>query len=406
MLQHEVDSVEHVHLHRVLGNAVLSGLRKLGLTNWRLRWNKAASRPCSPIARPRSLRPSSGLVAVSPAHGRPGEAQGTTQGPFHNDKVSHSQELRHAQLVARAAVLLGPTGLLGLEEGLGGALDGTTGCVPEHEDQPGVQRTGAELQAAKHAALGMRAGVASVAQDKEVPRKGIKDSFQGHARICTANQSSVGSLAHLVQIRTHALVDLASCGGTHCEALIAILQHGQGMLWHHWLTLGSSDWAALDGRRHGALGGQQLGLLRRAAQELHSARLEVIDAALDLQVPFTHQVAQWLRELQEEVHGVEDVHLHRVSDELGLLDPLAQVLAGLLRHSSQALQETLQGTARCLGLSGLESLRSSGHGATLRVPQHQDQLGAQLAGAELQAANNAPFCLSNNAKFAIARAYF
>ena len=31
-LQHEVDSVEHVQLHRVLGNAVLSGLCKLGLT--------------------------------------------------------------------------------------------------------------------------------------------------------------------------------------------------------------------------------------------------------------------------------------------------------------------------------------------------------------------------------------
>ena len=46
-------------------------------------------------------------------------------------------------------------------------------------------------------------------------------------------------------------------------------------------------------------------LLRRAAQELHAARLEVIDAALDLQVPFAHQVAQGFRELQEKVHGVE-----------------------------------------------------------------------------------------------------
>ena len=29
VLQHEVDSVEHVELHGVLGDAVLSGLRKL-----------------------------------------------------------------------------------------------------------------------------------------------------------------------------------------------------------------------------------------------------------------------------------------------------------------------------------------------------------------------------------------
>ena len=69
--------------------------------------------------------------------------------------------------------------------------------MPEHEDQLGVQCTGAELQAAKHAALSMRAGVPSVAQDKEVPRKGIEDGFQGRAGICTTNQSSVGSLTHL-----------------------------------------------------------------------------------------------------------------------------------------------------------------------------------------------------------------
>ena len=144
-------------------------------------------------------------------------------------------------------------------------------------------------------------GVASVAQHKEVPRKGIKDGFQGHARIRTEKQSSVGSLAHVVQICAHALVDFASCGGTHCKALVAILQHGQGILWHHWLALGGSDRGALDGWRHGALGGQQLGLL------------------------------SW------------------------------------------------------------SGIRSSGH--ALRVPQHQDQLGAQLASAELQAANDAPFCL-------------
>ena len=100
---------------------------------------------------------------------------------------------------------------------------------------------------------------------------------------------------------------------------------------------------------------------------------------------------------------MEDVHLHSVSDELGLLGPWAQVLAGLLRHPGQALQETLEGTARSLGLTGLISLRSSGHGAALRVPQHKDQLGTQLAGAELQAANDAPFCLRNSWKFSITR---
>ena len=266
---------------------------------------------------------------MSPAHGRPGEVQGTTQGPFHNDKVSHSQELRHTQLVARAAVLLGPTGLLGRDEGLVTPL-------MTLQAEPGVQRTGA--QAAKHAALGMRAGVPSVAQDKEVPRKRAVWGAWPSCSNCT-----------------HGLVDLASCGGTHCEALIAILQHGQGILWHHWLALGGSDWAALDGRRHGALGGQQLGLLRRAAQELHSARVEVIDAALDLQVPFAHQVAQWHRELQED--GVEDVHLHRMSDELGLLDPLGP--------SPRWLAAPLQPSP---ALSGLESLRSSGRRHTACAP--------------------------------------
>ena len=212
--------------------------------------------------------------------------------------------------------------------------------MPE-QDQPGFQRTGAELQAAKHAALGMCAGVASVAQDKEVPKKASKT-------VSRARANPHSQPDHVVQIRAHALVDLASCGGTHCKALVAILQHGQGTQWHHWLALGGSDRAALDGRRHGALRGQQLGLLRRA-QELHSARLQVIDAVLDAQVPFAHQIAQGFRELQEEVHGVEDVHLHSVSDELGLLDPWAQVLAGLLRHPGQALQETLRALSGALG---------------------------------------------------------
>ena len=68
---------------------------------------------------------------------------------------------------------------------------------------------------------------------------------------------------------------------------------------------------------------------------------QVIDAALDVQVPFAHQVAQGLRELQEEVHGMEDIHLHSISDELGLLGPCGPRCRTVMRHGgTERLQES------------------------------------------------------------------
>ena len=121
--------------------------------------------------------------------------------PRRNSKLSHSQELCRAQCgyCNRPSWPHRTSWTRG--KGFGGALDGTAGRVPQHEDQ----RTGAELQAAKHAALGMCAGVASVAQDKEVPRKGVKDGFQGHAA-----KRSLHSLQHRMDGGTERLEDSSS----------------------------------------------------------------------------------------------------------------------------------------------------------------------------------------------------
>mmetsp|Transcript_36373 Transcript_36373/g.78455 ORF Transcript_36373/g.78455 Transcript_36373/m.78455 type:complete len:217 (+) Transcript_36373:414-1064(+) len=122
---------------------------------------------------------------------------------------------------------------LGLQVCCCGTLDGSAGCVSEHQDHLGLQGGNAELQAAKYAAFGVGAGVASIAQHKDVTRQGIKDGLQRCPGICTANDGSVWCLSHVNKLLAHFLVG-SSCGRLSLdEARITLLQELQSLIRRH-----------------------------------------------------------------------------------------------------------------------------------------------------------------------------
>ena len=212
-------------------------------------------------------------------------------------------------------------------------------AVREHEDQPVFSAPRRTPGCQAHAALSMRARCSQHCAGQRGPQERHRRRFPG-ARGNLHNQPEQCGEPGPSCSNPHACSgEPCQLRGTHREALIAILQHGQGILWHH--RLGHTGWTAARSAWRTAA---QLAVASSPGTPRSPS--QVIDASLDLQVPFAHQVAQRLRELQEKVHGVEDVHL--VSDELGLLSAWAQVLAGLLRHPSQALQKALEGTAGAL----------------------------------------------------------
>ena len=112
-----------------------------------------------------------------------------------------------------------------------------------------------------------------------------------------------------------------ACSGGPCQLWGHPLQsarcHPSAWPGHPVASLARSDRAALDGRRHGAL---------RTAARLAAAsspRTPLGPSRGDSRPGSAGSLCapQGFREFQEEVHGVEDVHLHSVSDELGLLGP-------------------------------------------------------------------------------------
>ena len=98
---------------------------------------------------------------------------------------------------------------LGLQVCCCGTLDGSAGCVSEHQDHLGLQGGNAELQAAKYAAFGVGAGVASIAQYEDVTRHCIKHSLQRSTGIRTANDGSVWCLTLFDQGLPHCWSDLS-----------------------------------------------------------------------------------------------------------------------------------------------------------------------------------------------------
>ena len=101
--------------------------------------------------------------------------------------------------------------------------------------------------------------------------------------------------------------------------------------------LRGADHAHGHGGWKGKLGGQQLVLSGRTTQEFHSTGLQVVDATLDVQLTLAHQLTNGFAKLQQEIHAVEDVHLHSMAHQLLLGHSWAQVVARFLGHTGQAL---------------------------------------------------------------------
>mmetsp|Transcript_65700 Transcript_65700/g.104394 ORF Transcript_65700/g.104394 Transcript_65700/m.104394 type:complete len:313 (+) Transcript_65700:1262-2200(+) len=221
--------------------------------------------------------------------------------------------------------------------GSSGSLESSAGGVAQDKDQPSVQSPGAEFQAAKDRAFSMSTSVASIAQHKQVSWQGIKDRFQWHTRIGTAHHSGMGRLALRGQCFAHLAVNLSKDWDTGDEALIAILQHLQSHLGFQGSVLSGAEGPNSHGRWKGHLGGQQLVVSGRTTQEFHSTGLQVVDATLDVQLTLAHQLTNGFAKLQQEIHAVVDVHLHRMAHQLLLGHSWAQVVTRFLGHTGQAL---------------------------------------------------------------------
>ena len=214
----------------------------------------------------------------------------------------------------------------------------------------------------------------------------------------------MGRLAALHQGLAHVLGSNRCCGCACSKALVALLQQLQCRLGLHCNVGPGTDamhavvscCAARHRRRERHAGLQQLGLLRAISQEFHIARLQIIDSALDLKLTTSHSLTDGLTEAQQKVHGVEDIHLDSMgSDGIGVR-ARTHLLLGLLRNDTQVLQKPLQCRASFLGRTlGIQKrLGGAVDSTALRMAEDQHQAAAQIARAELQAANNAAFCLS------------
>ena len=115
-----------------------------------------------------------------------------------------------------------------------GTLDGPAVGVAQHENQLSVQGPSAKLKAAQDTAFRMCAGVARVAQNKQIPWQSIEDGLQRHAGISAANQGSVGRLTLQCKGFSHAFVHLGNRSTFH-KARISLLE----ILQSHLCFLGS-----------------------------------------------------------------------------------------------------------------------------------------------------------------------
>ena len=288
---------------------------------------------------------------------------------------------------------------------LRGTVDGTALGVAQDKNELRAKSAGAKLERAHHAALGVNASVAGVAEHEEISRQTIENQLKWHPRVRTAEDGRVWRLANRRQSFPHLRIDSASNGSTHSKALVAFLQELQGCLCRHRRVLGSPDAMGTNERQgvsgvaHGGrelhLRRQELCLLRRGPEEVHLTSLQLIDRTVDFQVSALGQGPNGLAELQEEVDRVEDVHLHRRACDLGGAGCTTHLLGCLACHGSQALKETLKSTARRLGLSSLFDGQvcagGPGQRSAVGVAHDGNEAAAELANAKLQAAQEASF---------------
>ncbi len=120
--------------------------------------------------------------------------------------------------------------LLAIQVSLGSTCNGSTLGMAHHQNQLGTQLATAELQASHHAAFSMRAGVACIPQHKQITWHRIKDSIHRHTRVSTSQDSRMWGLPMTHQCLTHCSSGMLGQRSTHSKALVAKLQHLQGIL--------------------------------------------------------------------------------------------------------------------------------------------------------------------------------
>ena len=188
-------------------------------------------------------------------------------------------------------------GLLGGKERGGSSLESPTIGVTQHKNQLGVQSPSTELQTPKNASLSVGACVASITQNKEISGQSIKNSLQWHSWISASHNSSVGCLALQCQCLSHAAVYLSDQWSSYSKALIPFLQHLHGQVWFQSPILRRPYRVHSHRWRNWQLWGQELILTGRTTKELHSTCLQMVDATLNIQLSFAHQITQWFGEL-------------------------------------------------------------------------------------------------------------
>mmetsp|Transcript_22379 Transcript_22379/g.46114 ORF Transcript_22379/g.46114 Transcript_22379/m.46114 type:complete len:522 (-) Transcript_22379:9-1574(-) len=346
-LQKEVDGVEHVHLHRCTCD--IAGAR------------------CT-----------TQLLSCLGCHG--------------------SQPLK--KTLESAARRLGLSSLLDGQVRAGSPGQCSAVGVAHDHDEAAAQLANAKLQAAQEASFGMRACVAGISQDEEVARGRVKERLHRGSRVSTANDGSMWSLALVHQGLPHVLSGSWGLGRACHVALVAALEVFQGLLRQHRVVCSGANRG-----RGGLLGSEQRRrhrskalrrhrlLLRRGPKELDLACLQLIDTAMDLQLATLNLLAEALAVLQQEVDGVEDVHLHGVGCHGLEVRRCTLLTSSHLSHRAQVVQQSFQGGARTASPElGIEvALRGAVDGTALRVSQHENQARSECSCGELEASDEASF---------------
>mmetsp|Transcript_65696 Transcript_65696/g.104369 ORF Transcript_65696/g.104369 Transcript_65696/m.104369 type:complete len:374 (-) Transcript_65696:28-1149(-) len=154
--------------------------------------------------------------------------------------LGHSAKVFQQTLQSRAGLFRLLLCLLGIQEGLSGAVDGSAFGMAQHQNQAAPQLAGAELERTNHAALCVGTSVAGIAQHEDVARQGVEEGLQRTSRISTSNDGCVGCLSFSVQLLPHDGVHFARLWFSLDEALVAILQELQGLLGSHSRTASGS----------------------------------------------------------------------------------------------------------------------------------------------------------------------
>ena len=186
----------------------------------------------------------------------------------------------------------------------------------------------------------------------------------------------------LQQLQSHIRGNALVCRCAHTmEATTFSLNHG------------------IHGRRDGGSAAQQLTLDRRLSKEFNLSRLQMVDPTLELHPSRLDSLSDAVTKFQQEIHAVEDVHLHGMCCHFIWTGTRSQFVCCFLGHGAKVFQQTLQGRAGLFRLSlrllGIQkSLSGAVDGSAFGMAQHQNQTAPKLAGAELKRTHHAALSVS------------